>query len=139
MPGQKHLLLWVHAVLGEAGQGAGSHAGEVEAALPPSVAEVLTAEAGLRPHHSQALLVSRGHGDLALLVCEAGGVALTGAVHPLRPPPPLQGMRPFYLEAAMQVHWAVALHALPLLDCVCRLISLAMREFSAHCWLEGFL
>ncbi|GAB4820252.1 hypothetical protein N2152v2_007298 [Parachlorella kessleri] len=91
------------AVLGETQQGLGSQAPEVEAALPPSVAEVAIATGQQGPPGQTLLLVSRGHGDLLLMLRQAGGVGLSAAVHPLRPQAPLQGVRPFVLEAAVQV------------------------------------
>lgn len=92
----QHSPLW-HAVVEESQP----EAALVEPALPPSVAEVLTAD-GKPP---AALLVSSGRGDLQLLSREAGGGAavMSAAVHPLRPPAPLQGVRPIHLEAAWQV------------------------------------
>lgn len=76
----------------------------LDPALPPSVAEVLGPGGGEPP----ALLASTGHGDLVLLQRGSGaagtaGLAASAAVHPLRPPAPLQGARAFCLEAAFQV------------------------------------
>ena len=97
------------AVLDEAKQALGAQALEVEAALPPSVAEMSTAAGQPGPLCQTLLLVSSGHGDLRLLLRQAGGVTLSAAVYPLRPPAPLQGVRPFFLEAAVQVAEALVL------------------------------
>ena len=93
----------VHAELPAGGPTSGS--------LPPSVVEVQTAAA---PEAAAAapsmLLLSSGHGDVSLVVrppadnTQAGGGAasptLAPPAFPLRPVPPLQGVRPVHLAAA---------------------------------------
>lgn len=82
--------------------GLGSSPAPVEPALAPSIVEVLTS-AEPQGGQTQLLLVSRGLGDLQLLLRQPGGTgALSSPVYPLRPLAPLQGCRPFVLEAAMQ-------------------------------------
>jgi hypothetical protein len=88
-------------------------------ALPPSVVEVQTAalDAG-GAATSSLLLVSGGHGDVSLVRRQPAGqqqqqhqqnpsaaaaAALAPPAFPLRPPPPLQGVRPVHLVAAFQL------------------------------------
>ncbi|KAL4420811.1 hypothetical protein ABPG75_010467 [Micractinium tetrahymenae] len=74
--------------------------------LPPSVVEVQTTSSPNNSHGS-LLLVSNGRGDVSLAVRPAAGhskqpagAVLSAPVQPLRPPPPLQGVRPVHLAAA---------------------------------------
>lgn len=99
---------------------AGPAGGLIGGSLPPSVVEVqggeplAEADAGASPSgDASLLLVSSGAGDLSLVARTAagqqqgqGGAAdatlLSPPVFPLRPAPPLQGVRQLHLAAAFQ-------------------------------------
>jgi hypothetical protein len=86
--------------------------------LPPSVVEVQQAQPPSGP--AQLLLVSSGHGDVSVIVqaatesqqpmaiTTAAAAALSAPIFPLRPAPPLQGIRPMHLLAAFQLPSASA-------------------------------
>jgi hypothetical protein len=83
--------------------------GLTAASLPASVAEVQTAPRGSDAQTSRQLLVSSGHGDITLVRWplpgqqQPGDVAASVPVFPLRPAPPLQGVRPLHLLASYQL------------------------------------
>lgn len=105
--------MWLHIpVLPPAGLPAAQQetppAGLTAGSLPASVVEVQTA-GSLDSSTGGLLLVSSGRGDVSLAVRPApghaeppaaAGVLLSVPAWPLRPPPPLQGVRPLHLAAA---------------------------------------
>lgn len=79
--------------------------------LPPSVVEVQAAGTS-GSSRAGLLLVSSGRGDVSLIVRPASGdaeppaaagAALSAPAWPLRPLPPLQGVRPVHLAAAFEL------------------------------------
>jgi hypothetical protein len=73
--------------------------------LYPTVAEVAGVPAG-RGVTTPPLLTSSGHGDLRLVVTDSreGCASPSAPCFPLHPTPPLQGVRPFQLLAALNVN-----------------------------------
>lgn len=91
--------------------------GLVSSKLYPSVAEIVSAATDTSTASAAPqLLVSSGAGDLRLVTQQLDAEpVISDAVFPLRPTPPLQGVRPLHLEAAfttptgavVAVCWAV--------------------------------
>lgn len=92
----------------------------IESQLHPSVVEVTTTEENdntIDAQSNKILLVSSGKGEIRALSfrkhidgdnnnnesTETNGYSISNEVYPMRPIPPLQGVRPVHLEAAMML------------------------------------